>query len=730
MSFWSKLASMGLVVLIGAMVSILFVLNQGVRLQQEADRYPTGSTPIYLYGVSEDRSADVLSVLRQFAVAGEQAIVRVDHQAANVDGGLSGLRIGVIASTRTPPAALNLRFFGTPLVDAPAIAKLMASGPSKSIGLDANAKDVIATIPELAFAPRLSVINLTHLVDTSGTINGTYRVVAADPAQIGALLKSLAAASGQSADSMLAPLHGQDTDSGLLPTILLGCAVAASILLVLVLVLEALRSFPVLGVHLLLGRSTWGFATTMLRPVLLTTVVTMVLSMLLTILLARRYQLNGDLLTAALSCAVVGAMPVMLCVAIAVSVVASTKPVNAILGRYSRKVLLGVLAGFYVVAMAGFSFMLVYIDGPIKEAGKLANVGRTWSTVENQQILYQLRPGNDQASISGQSTQLAKDFFDWYSSIADKPGVSLTHTAHYDQQTLNQWSGIYKSVPDQPFWYMAASPSSLAAQGFPVSDADLARAERGERVFLLPDTWTDTSRSAMRNWLTEDSHPSYDPSVRTRYFDDQKVGFEEYSPTTPLFSWTTDPTLPQTVTDPVILIATPENMIPFESESLFANGLENSYVKLNAAAAHEYSSSRYLARYHLDDNQVEFLPVSEFIAGLTKTIQSTLQLFGGVIVFLFLLLTVTLVALVRLFSTIYREALAVKRMLGHSLARLFAPVILVIGVTGAVAVMASSLTQSKSAVMGSVMLLAIQIALVTFLIRRYSRLQLSAALKE
>lgn len=38
--------------------------------------------------------------------------------------------------------------------------------------------------------------------------------------------------------------------------------------------------------------------------------------------------------------------------------------------------------------------------------------------------------------------------------------------------------------------------------------------------------------------------------------------------------------------------------------------------------------------------------------------------------------------------------------------------------------------QSKSAILGSIILLAIQLALVTFLIRRYSRLQLSSALKE
>lgn len=730
MSFWSRLVSSVLVVLIGATASVLFVLNQGVGLQQEVDRFPANSTAIYLYGVSEDHSAGVLSALGRFADADGRAVVRVDHQTSKVDGGLSALRVGVLANPRTPPAALDLRFLGTPLFDAMTISKLLTSDPSKSVGLDANARDAIATIPELAFAPRLSVVHLSHLIDTSGTINGTYRVVGADAAQANELLTSLAAVTGQSAQSMLAPLHGQATDSGLLPVILLGCLIAAVILLLLVLVVEALRSFPVLGVHLLLGRSTWGFAIRMFRPVLLTAVGAAVLSMLLTVGLAQGYQLNATLLAAAWSCAVAGAVPVLACVAVAVFVITSTKPVNAILGRYSKRVLLWTLGGLYVAAIAGFAFMLVYIDGPIKEAGKLADVSRTWSAVENQQILYQLSPGNDDASIGGQSTQLAKDFYDWYSSIADKPGVSLTHTAYYGQQTLDQWSGVYKSVPEQPFWYIAASPSSLAAQGFHISPEALARAERGERVFLLPDTWTGTAKTSMQGWLTEDSHPKYAPSIRTTYFDHETVVFEDYAPKTPLFSWTTEPSQPQTVADPVILTSTPANMIPFESESLYAVGLENSYIKLSTAAAHEYTSNQYLATYHLDDNKVEFLPVSEFTAGLTKTIQGTLQLFGGVIVFLFLLVAVALVALLRLFSNTYRESLVVKRMLGYPLIRLFAPALVVITVTGTVAVVVASLLQSKSAILGSIILLAIQLALVTFLIRRYSRLQLSSALKE
>lgn len=730
MSFWSKLASVVLIALIGATASVVFVLGQGERLRQEVEKYPADSTEISLSEVSEDRSTSVLSALGTFADAEGMAIVRVDQQLSNVDGTISGMRVGIVANPNTPPAAVGLSFLGTTLFDTVTIAALLDGDPAKSIGLDANAEDVIADIPALTFAPRISVVQLAHLVETSGTINGTYRIVGADQAQLGELLGSLEAASGQSSQSMLDPSRGQATDSGLASLILLGCAIAASLLLLLLLMFEALRSFPVLGVHLLLGRSMWGFAVSMFRPVLIAIPVVVVLSMLLTLALAQEYQFNVSLVAAAWSGAVIGMAPVLACVVIAAAVLLSTKPVNAILGRYSKRPLLWAIAGVYVLVVAGFSATLIGLDGPIKEAGKLSDVGQNWTAVQDQQILYSMNPGDDQASMSGQSSQLAEDFFRWYGSIAEQPGVTLIKATHYDQQVLNSWSELYEAVPELPFWYMAASPSYLAEQGFPVSDDAVARAKQGARVFLLPDTWADSTTNAIKGWLSEDSRASGDPSIRTKYFDSETVGFEEYAPKADLFSWTTDPALPQTTIDPVILITTPENMIPFESESLYAVGLENSYVKLSAAASQTYISSDYLAEYHLDDNQLEFLPVSGFIAGLTKTIRSVLQLFGGVIIVLGFLLMVTLMTMTQLFSSTYREELAVKRMLGYSLFRLFAPAILTIAVTGLLAVLAGVVSESKSAVFGSLLALVVQIVLVTFLVRRYSRAQLSATLKE
>ena len=731
MSIWSKSLSALLVVLIGALAAVLLVVNQGNALREEVDQYPAGATQVYVRGVSEDRAAGVLAVLSEFAAADGHAVVRVDHELGGVDDALTSLRIGVAANPQSPPPVLGLSFLGTSLFDTTGISRLLAADPAKSIGLDANAADVIADTPEITFAPRITVVQLTRLIETSGTINGTYRLVGADPAQVTELLSALETTTGLSSDELRTELGGESTDDGLIGVLLLGFLIAAAVLLLLLLLFEALRSIRVLGVHVLVGKSTWRFTGALFGPVIVTAAVAVVLSVAITLALMPGYAITTDLLAAAGGAAAGGAALALACAAIAGTVLVSVKPVDAILGRFSKKLLLWAASGIYVLAVAGFSTTFIFLDGPIREAGTLAEVGRSWASVADQEILYHENIGDDQASFTGQSTQHAHDFYDWYASIADKPGVSLIHTEYYGQEILDQWSGgAYESVPEQPFWYFAASPSYLASQGFEVSDDLLARARQGERIFLIPDTWAATTKSAMQAWLAEDSQIAYDPAIRTAYFDKQSVGFDEYSPTTSLFTWSADPTRPQAVTDPVILLSTPENMIPSESESLNAVGLENSYVKLSATAAQNYTSSAFLTTFSLDDNNVEFLPASEFVAGLTKTVQSVLQLFGGVIAFLGVFSLIVLLALTRLFSTIYQESLAVKRMLGYPLTRLFAPAIITVGATGMLAVIVATLSHSRSAIIGNLIMLALQAMFLAFLARRSARLQLSTALKE
>ncbi|NPT52992.1 hypothetical protein GNZ10_25345, partial [Ralstonia sp. 3N] len=431
MTLFSKLISSLLVVLIAATASVLLLFSHGDALRQDIDRYPAGSTALQLFGVAEDRSAAVLSAFGEFIEANGAAVVRVDRESSKVDGGLTGMRIGIATDPHAPLPALDFSFLGTTFLDAPKLTRLLTSDPGKSIGLDANAADVVSDVPQLAFAPRLVVLQLARLVETSGTINGTYRVVGADEGRLAELVASLEQATGRPAATLTSELRGESSDAGLAQLIVQWFLIAASLLLLFLLVFEAVRASRVLGVLLLLGRSRWGFTLTLFRPVVIATAFALPLSMVLTIVFAPGFGLNASLVVAAASSAAATAVIALLCAAVAATVLLSIKPVDAILRRYSKKLLLAVLAFFYVSSVAGFSLAFAALDGPLEEAGDLSEVSRAWADYADQRILYRESPGNDAASFSGQSSRHAQDFYSWYAAIADEPGVALVNTAHY-----------------------------------------------------------------------------------------------------------------------------------------------------------------------------------------------------------------------------------------------------------------------------------------------------------
>ena len=48
--------------------------------------------------------------------------------------------------------------------------------------------------------------------------------------------------------------------------------------------------------------------------------------------------------------------------------------------------------------------------------------------------------------VGCESPQHGKDFYDWYRSIADTPGVTLVNTVYYGQDILTRWTGVCETV--------------------------------------------------------------------------------------------------------------------------------------------------------------------------------------------------------------------------------------------------------------------------------------------
>ena len=167
----------------------------------------------------------------------------------------------------------------------------------------------------------------------------------------------------------------------------------------------------------------------------------------------------------------------------------------------------------------------------------------------------------------------------------------------------------------------------------------------------------------------------------------------------------------------------------FESESLSAIGLENSYIKLSSDAVAKYGSSEYLAKYNLDDNQPEFRPVSDFIAGLQKNIQEFLQLFAGVSAAVLLLEILALITLTKLYAAVNRRSLAVKMLLGHSPLHSFRFTFAAVIAVNLLGVLIGLIAQSNVAVLVSAVMLVVQSAILTILVAQSHREQVAFAVK-
>lgn len=508
------------------------------------------------------------------------------------------------------------------------------------------------------------------------------------------------------------------------------CA-AIVLLLSVTMIAAGYLSYKTLGSYLLLGWSRSSFAWCHLMPVLISTLAVYPLACIVMSLFTHGFAWNLQFLMQALLIGLPVFAVVLLLSAIVALMIIHVKPVDAIRNRIAKRGMLIALAFVYAIASTCILEGVHSIDGPIGELTKSVEVARMWHPVLKQRIMYHHAIGQDAVSTAGQSVQYAKDAFAWYRSIEDKPGVRLIYTSFFDANILNEWriGGTYRHVPAKPFWSFVASPQYLQDQGFAVDGdvKDLAR--QGVRVYFIPDTYNSQDQSLMKQWLQEsDNLTSTD--VSTKFTVHPQFAFRTYHPLREWFNWSTNIQRKVMVKDPIIFYATSDNLNASESESLLAGGLDNSYIKLNDQAAARYLRDAYTARYHLDDNHLQFLPVGECIAGYQKTIMQTLQLFGSVILLITLLVLVLLAAMIAMFAACYQESIAVKRLLGFSLWRIFTMPFLLVGIVQGVLLVIAAIERTRSGMLYVAIAAIVELILLTIQTYYLSNKHITSMIKE
>ncbi|KAB8289416.1 amino acid ABC transporter permease [Bifidobacterium ramosum] len=708
----------------------VFVLGDGYFTAMR--EYPKQGRLLSLSDVPQDRSDRTLDALLDTVGADGGVVVRSDLLTSPVDGSAGGYRLGVYGDVTAHASAMRLRYLGASVLDEHNLSRLMeAANENATLGLDQVRPDMIADLPGTHSGVRLVVERLDTLVRRSGTVNGDYRIVGLDDGRFRDLVSRVSEASGIPGDQLTSASSGSSVTDSFMTLVTLALIAVASLALTLIVVLGTFQEFSRLGVYMLLGWSRTGYAAALYRPFLLFLPAVIPIPVLVMGWGLTGFPVTPQLVLAVLAPSLATAVIVLLALGCGLLALLSVRPVAAIRNRVSKRAMLAVIAIVYVLASAGLVAGAHALDAPMDGIRNLTQVSAQWSRYRSMRILYKDSRGTNHTSTSGLSGDHAKEIYDWYASIEHDDGVYLANTRYFSRDLVASWRHLYQQVPEQAFWYFAMSPSYLAAQGFAVDPDATARAEAGERVYLIPDTMPRDEQERMRGYLTETSmtYKTWESSVHTTFMDTGTVGFAAYHPSTPLFTWSDDPDLPSNVTDPVILLATSANMTPFETESLGAVGLTNSYIKLDESAAQRYTTPDYLAKYQLEDNNPVFRTTADFIAGMRKNLTEFLQLFGGLAITAMIFQLIGVATLCRIYAMTYRETIAVKRLLGYPLRRIFAPAFTLIVTVSAVALLAALLLGSKAGIIAAGATMLFQLILMTVQSRTLATSQLQTMIK-
>lgn len=205
-------------------------------------------------------------------------------------------------------------------------------------------------------------------------------------------------------------------------------------------------------------------------------------------------------------------------------------------------------------------------------------------------------------NFSGDFNEFYKDSYTWYKSIENKNGVHIINTAYYSDETLNIWkeNNVYNAIPDKDFWYFTVSPSYLKQMNIRLSDDEMNRAKNGTRLYLVPDTLSESETEQITSFLKEDALKNAETStIETAFTKNREIEIISYSPTDSYFTFPSDKG--ETITDeaPIIYVCTAANMKFYESESLISTGVD-SYIKFeNEKIMKKYTDNSNLKRYSL-----------------------------------------------------------------------------------------------------------------------------------
>ena len=196
--------------------------------------------------------------------------------------------------------------------------------------------------------------------------------------------------------------------------------------------------------------------------------------------------------------------------------------------------------------------------------------------------------------------------------------------------------------------------------------------------------------------------------------------FSTYDGAQQLFTWSAGADQPATADNFVIAVITANNMVPFESESLIADGLENDYIKLNETAASKLLDDKKSVSLNENSLQARFATVENYINGLSKTLEDLFVLFSVVLIMMIVTIAIMLVCLINVVNRMNAREIGVKYVLGFSTWDMYKREILFVNLTIALGSTICGICRCNAGLIVGVALLVISNVVIFDTVRRKS----------
>lgn len=678
-------------------------------VSRSVDSWLSDQSEIFTSQLTDQQKDELVAVLREYSAEHELLVVSKNKEPQQ--SGATLYRFSVLSSSNAQGVSLDpLVVLGSPIVNNTLIEKVRIADPGSYMGYGNDRSLRVGDLPSIRSG---IYFRLTRL-DSGADLGSVCKILGLDHDEFQGLVRDASSALGVNGETLTSRMSGSTSEVGLLYLFCAGVFVLLFIVLSLLMVTRSLLELKTLGIHLMLGWSRSDFASELLATQVIQLFVAIPIGIGGTGIILNGFTRSLEVVGFICATMLPTMIAVLVSAALAVFPLFSVKPVDAIRGHYSRHGFYVLIVVVYLLCMAAVFGGCVYIDQPLALYSDIARTRSAWNTYTHWYVVKDF--SLEATHFRGNSMEFTEEMYAWYTNHADDEGVFLAKTDYYDETAIRML--LDGDERPEPFWYLAASPSYLTEIGVEIPDDLIVKARQGTRVYLLPESLDASEMEALEQLLIADHRPS-DSNIVTSFMEKPDYAFTTYDGTKELFTWSTDAEQPVTTDSFVIAVVTPENMIPFESESLIATGLENDYVKLDERAA-----SRLLDNDGgvplVGSLDVRFTTVENYIDGLQKTLAELFTLFSVVLVMLMVSIVIVVACLIDVANRVSAREIAVKYVLGFGVWELYRREILFISLSTLVCIGVSVFVGSHAGLLVGVALLAISNLIIVTVVRKKS----------